>query len=190
MLIVIYERVTLNKITLLNAEAKRIEDYPFLENTGEMGDLILKYDWSKTCLGPLDQWPVSLRITLGNILHSGFPMFLWWGEDMLCFYNEAYRPSLGENGRHPGIGKKAIAMWGDIWHVIGPQIQQVMLTRKSVTFEDQLVPFHRNGKMEEIYWTYTYSPAYGEGDKIFGVLVTCMETTKAVLARKDKEEKA
>jgi hypothetical protein len=44
------------------------------------------------------------------------------------------------------------------------------------------VPFYRNGKVEDIYWTFTYSPALGENDKICGVLVTCMETTKYVKA--------
>lgn len=174
----------------MNAVEKRIDDYPFLENTGEQGDIILQFDWAKTCLGPLEHWPVSLRVTLGNILHSAFPMFLFWGEDMLCFYNDAFRPSLGKEGRHPATGKKAIAVWGEIWHIIGPLIQQVIITRKSILFEDQLVPFYRNGKVEEIYWTFTYSPAYGEDDKVLGVLVTCMETTKAVMTRKELEEKA
>jgi hypothetical protein len=176
----------------LTAEAKRIEDYPFLENTGELGELIFEHDWAKTCLGEIDKWPMSLRITLGNILHTAFPKFLFWGEDFLCFYNDAFRPSLGANGKHPAIGKKAIVVWGEIWHIIGPLIQQVIVTRKPVWFEDQLVPFYRNGKVEDIYWTFSYSPAFGEDDKVKGVLVTCLETTKTVLERqeRDREEKA
>lgn len=167
--------------------AKRIEDYPFLENTGEIGDLILNNDWSKTCIGDMDNWPMSLRMTLGNVLHTAFPMFLFWGDDFLCFYNEAFRPSLGANGKHPAIGRKAIVIWGEIWDIIGPLIQQVMVTRKAVYFEDRLVPFYRNGKVEDIYWTFSYSPAYGEDDKIKGVLVTCVETTQNVLSRKITE---
>ncbi len=53
-------------------------------------------------------------------------------------------------------------------------------------FEDQLIPFYRNGKVEDIYWTFTYSPALGEDEKIRGVLVTCFETTTNVLARMQK----
>ena len=158
---------------------------PFLKNTGEIGKLISKFDWSKTCIGPMDNWPEGLRINLNNILHSSFPMFLFWGEDFLCFYNEAFRPSLGVNGKHPAIGKKAIVIWGEIWHIIGPLIQKVYVTHQAVMFEDQLVPFYRNGKVEDIYWTFCYSPAFGEDNQVKGVLVTCMETTKHVLARKE-----
>lgn len=171
----------------MTIQEKHIADYPFLQDTGEIGELIFQYDWSKTCIGDIDNWPVSLKITLSNILHSGFPMFLFWGEDFLCFYNEAFRPSLGVNGKHPAIGKKAIVVWGEIWHIIGPLIQQVVVTRKPVWFEDQLVPFYRNGRVEDIYWTFSYSPAFGEDNQVNGVLVTCMETTKSVLARQEKE---
>src|SRR6185503_1628346 len=97
---------------------KNIELFPFLKNTGEIGELIVNFDWSKTCLGEIEAWPLSLRITLYNMLHSAFPMFLFWGDDFLCFYNEAFRPSLGANGKHPAIGKKAIVIWGEIWHFI------------------------------------------------------------------------
>jgi hypothetical protein len=113
-----------------------------LDNTGEIGELIFKYDWPKTCLGEIDNWPLSLKINLSNILHSAFPMFLFWGDDFLCFYNEAFRPSLGVNGKHPAIGKKAIVVWGEIWHIIGPLIQKVVVTHEPVWFEDQLVPFY------------------------------------------------
>lgn len=174
----------MNFTTELEPEAKNIIHFPFLKNTGEIGELIVNHDWSRTSLGEIENWPLSLRITLYNILHSGFPMFLFWGDEFLCFYNEAFRPSLGAEGKHPAIGKKAIVVWGEIWHFIGPLLQKVLVTGESVMFEDQLVPFSRNGRVEDIYWTFTYSPAFGENDKIAGVLVTCMETTRFVSARK------
>jgi hypothetical protein len=166
---------------------KKIEEYPFLLKTGELGQLIVEHDWSTTSIGGIETWPLSLRITLYNILHSGFPMFLFWGEEFLCFYNEAFRPSLGAEGKHPAIGKKAITVWGEIWHIVGPLLQKVSVTGEAVMFEDTLVPFYRDGKVEDIYWTFTYSPALGEDDKISGVLVTCMETTKHVLAKNLKD---
>ncbi len=159
---------------------KEIFDFPILENTGEIGELILHYDWEKTSIGAIETWPSSLRITLYDVLHSAFPMFLFWGEEFLCFYNEAFRPSLGAEGKHPAIGKKAIVVWGEIWDIIGPLLQKVFVTGEPVMFEDRLVPFSRDGKVQEIYWTFCYSPALGENDKISGVLVTCMETTKYV----------
>src|SRR6478672_2884214 len=146
-----------------------------------MGKLILHHDWSQSPLGPIDQWPLSLRNTLGIVLHSAFPMFLFWGKELTCFYNDAFRPSLGTEGKHPAIGKPGKEVWTEIWEFIGPLIQQILTTGKPVYFEDQLVPFYRNGRMEDIYWTFSYSPAYGDDGNIAGVFVTCTETTEKVL---------
>ncbi len=164
-------------------EIHTINSFHFLEKESKINELIRNNDWSKTSIGTMDHWPLSLRITLANVLHSGFPMFLFWGEEFLCFYNEAFRPSLGADGKHPAIGKRAIIVWGEIWHFIGPLLQKVLITGEPVVFEDQLVSFYRNGKVEDIYWTFTYNPAFGE-NKIEGVLVTCVETTDHVLAFK------
>lgn len=152
----------------------------FLHGGGETGEIIKTIDWSGTSIGAPETWPGVLRSKLGDILHSGFPMLLFWGEDLLCFYNDAFLPSLGMQGKHPAIGKKAEDVWADVWAFSGPLIRGVIETGKAVYFEDQLVPFYRNGRMEQIYWTFSYSPAYGENGEIGGVLVTCIETTQKV----------
>ncbi len=151
-----------------------------MQHDGEMAELIRQYDWSKSSLGTPDTWPISLKTTLGLILHSAFPHFLFWGEELICFYNDAFLPSLGTNGKHPSIGKKGKEVWPEIWDFIGPLIHQVMKSGKPVQFNDQLVPFYRNGKIEDIYWTFCYSPAYGDDGNISGCFVTCTETTTKV----------
>ena len=146
-----------------------------------MGELTRSHDWAKTSLGTPDQWPLSLKITLGIILHSAFPMLLFWGEELICFYNDAFRPSLGKEGKHPALGKPGSDMWAEIWDFIGPLLDQVIKTGEPVFFQDQLVPFYRNGQLEDIYWTFSYSPACDDAGQINGVFVTCTETTSAVL---------
>ncbi|MEO5889599.1 MAG: PAS domain-containing protein [Ferruginibacter sp.] len=154
----------------------------FLRGGGEMGELIRNYDWEKTSLGVPDNWPLTLQNIVGIVLHAASPQFLFWGKDLLSFYNDSFRPSLGIDGKHPAIGKKAKDTWPEIWDLIGPLIENVMSTGEAVFFEDQLVPFFRNGKIEDIYWTFSYSPAYGDDGKIAGVFVTCIETTSKVKA--------
>lgn len=157
------------------------KNYAFLEGGGELGDLVRNYDWSKTSVGTVDQWPQSLRTTVGIILHSGFPMFLWWGDEMLQFYNDAYRPSLGEDGKHPfALGQTAQECWPEIWDIIYPLIRKVKTTGESFFLEDQLVPIFRNGAIQDVYWTFSYSAVFDEGGAIAGVLVVCHETTKKV----------
>ncbi len=86
-------------------------------------------------------------------------MFLWWGEDLIQFYNDAYRPSLGNNGKHPtALGQKGEDCWPEIWPVIKPLIEQVVTENESTWSENQLIPIYRNGSLEDVYWTFSYSP--------------------------------
>ncbi len=168
-----------------------IENFPFLAGGGEMGMLMRSKDWSGTSIGNPGTWPQSLRTTLSIILNSKFPMFLWWGPELICFYNDAYRPSLGQNGKHPDIlGMKAEEAWAEIWDIIKPLIDQVLAAGESTWSEDQLIPIYRNGKIEDVYWTFSYSPVNDESGKPAGVLVTCTETTgKVAILKEIKESK-
>ncbi|MCK0145668.1 PAS domain S-box protein [Arenibacter sp. F26102] len=164
------------------------KDLLFLEGGGHMGELIGTMDWDNTTLGCISSWPVSLRTTLAIILHSSYPMFFFWGDELICFYNDAFRPSLGIDGKHPAIGKKGKEVWSEIWDFIGPLIDQVITTAQPVSFSDQLVPFYRNGRMEDIYWTFCYSAAFDDYGNVNGVVVTCTETTETVLTKKELQE--
>lgn len=158
-------------------------EFSFLQGGGEMGKLTREKDWSKTPLGSPDTWPQSLRTTLSIVIHSKFPMFLFWGPNLICFYNDYYRPSLGEQGKHPAIlGMRAEDAWPEIWHIIKPLIDQVLNKIEPTWSENQLIPIFRNGKMEEVYWTFGYSPVFDESEKPAGVLVTCTETTEKIKA--------
>ncbi|WP_041616609.1 PAS domain-containing protein [Spirosoma linguale] len=155
--------------------------YPFLADGGEMGALTRQYDWSKTSLGTPDHWPQSLRATLSIILNARFPMFLWWGSELIQFYNDAYRPSLDQNGKHPtALGQKGPDCWPETWSTIYPLIRQVLDGEEAPWGEDQLIPIYRNGKLENTRWTFSYSPVKDESGKVAGVLVTCFETTQKV----------
>jgi PAS domain S-box-containing protein len=161
----------------------------FLSGGGEMGKLTRSLDWSKTPVGAIAEWPQSLRTTLSIILNSKFPMFLFWGPEQVCFYNDAYRPSLGNEGKHPSIlGMPGEAAWPEIWVIIKPLIDQVLAGGEATWSEDQLIPIYRNGKLEDVYWTFSYSPVNDESGKPAGVFVTCSETTDKVLGLKRIEE--
>jgi signal transduction histidine kinase len=154
---------------------------------GEMADLTRTFDWSKTSIGPIDQWPEVLLNTVNTLLNSRHPMFLWWSEDLIQFYNDAYRPSLGE-GKHPtALGQKGEDCWPEIWPIIYPQIEAVMTRGEASWHENQLVPINRNGRLDEVYWTYGYSPVYMPAGKIGGTLVVCTETTNTILAKRAQQ---
>ena len=157
-----------------------------------MGALIRAHDWRKTPLGPLDTWPQSLRTAIRLVLNNGHPMYIWWGPDLLCFYNDAYRESIGAE-RHPGsLGRKGREVWDEIWEIIGPQIAQVMSGGGATWQQNALVPITRHGRIDDVYWTYSYSPIDDASapSGVGGVLVVCTETTEHVLgALRSAEER-
>ena len=115
-------------------------------------------------------------------------MFLWWGEDLIQIYNDAYRPSLGNEGKHPtALGQKGEDCWPEIWPTIKPMIDRVR-AGEATWSEDQLIPIYRNGKLENVYWTFGYSPVNDESGNVGGVLVVCNETTEKVTNLQKLEE--
>jgi signal transduction histidine kinase/BarA-like signal transduction histidine kinase len=151
-----------------------------VQGGGACGELIRAHAWERTSLGPIAGWPVSLRATVANMLHTRQPMLLFWGPDLIQFYSDAFVPSFGL-GRHPAaMGQAARECWKDAWPVIGAQIDAVLTRGEPAWFEDALVPIERNGRMEEVFWTYSYSAAYNDAGEIYGTLVIVTETSARV----------
>ena len=163
------------------------DHFPFLDGGGLSGKLARSVDWTRTPLGAPGTWPQSLKTIVGVILQSRQPMFLWWGPELIQVYNDAYLPSFGM-GKHPAaMGQRGRDCWPEIWPIVWPQIDDVMSRRRSSWNEDQLVPVLRNGHVEEVYWTYGYSPVLDEEGGVGGVLVVCTETTsQVVVARRNR----
>ncbi len=157
-----------------------------LHGGGEMGALMRTIDWSKTAVGPVEQWPQSLRTALSILLDTGFAMYIAWGPEFTQFYNDGYRPILGST-KHPsamGIGTRET--FREIWHIIGPMFEGVM-RGTPVTVRDFLLPLDRHGFVEECYFDFSYSPIREETGVVGGVLVTVSETTGRVLAARRLE---
>ncbi|MEO5511353.1 MAG: ATP-binding protein [Longimicrobiales bacterium] len=155
-----------------------------------MARLCRSFDWDATVLGPPTGWTQSHRTIVSALLASRHPMFLWWGPDLVQVYNDAYRPSLCD--RHPqALGARGRDFWTDIWEAIGPQIEQVMSGGSSTWFEDQFLPIQRNGRLEDVYWTYSYSAVRDDDGHIAGTLVVCQETTSRIMTdRRVREAEA
>jgi PAS domain S-box-containing protein len=162
----------------------------FLAGGGEMGARIRAHDWASTPLGPPGAWPQGLKTAVRLLLSTGHPMFLWWGPELIQFYNDAYSRSIGPE-RHPGaLGDRGRECWDEIWDIIGPQIERVMAGEGHTWHENALVPITRHGRREEVYWTYSYGPVDDPAAPtgVGGVLVVCTETTDQVLAAQRMRE--
>ncbi len=160
-------------------------DFDFLAGGGAMGARIRAYPWAQTPLGDPASWPQGLRTAVRVLLTTQHPMFIFWGHEQTCLYNDAYSRSLGPE-KHPSIlGAPGRRSWEEIWPIIGPQIEQVMRGEGATWHKNQLVPIIRHGELQEVYWTYSFGPidepAFPHG--VGGVLVICTETTEQVLAK-------
>jgi signal transduction histidine kinase len=151
-----------------------------------MGERIRTHSWAGTSLGEPHGWPQSLRTTVRVLLTTGHPTMIFWGPELTCLYNDAFSRSLGPE-KHPAIlGAPGRQAWAEVWPIVGAQIEQVLRGDGAVWHENQCVPIIRHGELQEVYWTYSYSPIdepaspHGVG----GVLVTCSETTQQVLSER------
>src|SRR5690348_17578023 len=125
---------------------------PGVDNTlaggGEMGRLMRELDWSATPVGSVETWPQSLRTAVSICLASRFPIIVFWGPNLIQFYNDAYRPILGTIKHPSSLGQCAQDCWPEIWDVIGPMLHGVITDGTSTWSENQLLLLSRNGYPE------------------------------------------
>ncbi len=150
----------------------------------EMARRIRAHDWTSTPLGPVAQWPPALLTSLSICLDCAFPIFVWWGPQLVILYNDEYVPVLGP-AKHPAaLGQPAANVWAEIWPVIGPMIAQVQEQGLATRSRDLQLHLNREGYLEETYFSFSYSPIYDEHGRVGGVFCPCIETTEKVIGER------
>jgi len=158
----------------------------FLQGGGAMGERIRAFDWDRHPLGPPAHWPQALRTTLGLCLNSSFPTAIYWGQDLHVLYNDAWSVIPAE--RHPAIlGMPAREAWSDIWHVVGPQFEDVLRTGQGQASWNQMLPMVRQGRATETWWNYSLTAIRDAEHRVAGIFNQGNEITEVVLARRQRE---
>jgi PAS domain S-box-containing protein len=163
------------------AELSNLPGPRWLEGGGELGRLIRNHDWSKTPLGPLEQWPQSLKTSLNLILNSQQAMWLGWGPEATFLYNDAYIEILS-SAKHPwALGRPAAEVWSEIWDICGPLADKVFANGEA-TFVDDVRFFMRRGEfLEEKYFSFSYSPIREESGNVGGLFCPNNDITEKIL---------
>ncbi len=156
----------------------------FEKSSQETAALARAIDWKNHPLGEPETWPATLRVTLGILFNTQQPMFLFWGKEYYCFYNDGYIPILGRLKHPSSMGKSAKDVWAEIWAVTYELIE-IAERGQSSWFVDRMIPVSKNGVETESYFTYGYSPVYSEEGVICGVFVSASETTSSVISARN-----
>jgi len=165
--------------------ASRDEASPLtlFDGGGELGQRMRSLDWSKTPLGPVAGWPQSLKTCVRIVLTSRQPMFVWWGEELINLYNDAYKSIVG--GKHPAaLGQPASVVWREIWDQVGPRAEQAMRGNQGTYDEALLLIMERHGYQEETYYTFSYSPVPNERGGVGGILCANTDDTRRIIGER------
>lgn len=157
----------------------------WLDTATEMGRRVLGMDWSRTPLGPVQNWSPALRTMTSILLANRFPMLLWWGPDSISIYNDAYIPVLG--AKHPSaLGLPVRECWSEIYDILEPLIKTPLNGGPPTWSEDLELVIRRHGFFEETHWTVAYSPVPDETatNGIGGVLATVTEITAQIVGER------
>src|SRR5262245_57730671 len=151
-----------------------------LAGGGDLGRRMREIDWSATAFGSVESWPQSLRTCVRIILTSRQPMFVWWGEQLINLYNDAYVSILG--GKHPvALGQPASIVWRELWDDIAPRAMKAMRENAGTFDEALLLIMERNGYREETYYTFSYSPVPGDSGEPGGILCANSSDTARIM---------
>jgi PAS domain S-box-containing protein len=154
----------------------RNDGLEFLRRGGATARLIAEHDWAGTPLGPIGEWPASLRVVTSVMLRSPLAMVLLWGPDGIMLYNDRFAIIAG--GRHPSaLGSKAVESWPEIAD-FNRHVLDVCLGGGVLSFKDQRMTLFRNGVAEDVWLDLSYSPVPDEHGTPSGVLAVVVDTTE------------
>lgn len=148
-------------------------------HTGEMATLIFGFDWAKTSLGPRSAWPPCLTSAVDIMLSAQAQIVVFWGDDCVALYNDAYVPSIGD--KHPqALGHPARENWAELWSDLEPLLRSVLDEGKTVVAKDRPFYMERHDYPETAYFDISYSPVRDSEGKVRGVFCIVNETTERV----------
>ncbi|OPA89298.1 hybrid sensor histidine kinase/response regulator [Pseudomonas fluorescens] len=153
---------------------------------GEMAQRIRSFDWSKTDLGPIDQWSTSLACTVQMMLASPVPMVMLWGRLGYMIYNDSYSAFAG--GRHPYLlGTPVELGWPEVAD-FNRHVVDTCLAGGTLSFNNKDLVLLRNGQPETVWLDLYYSPVAGDNHRPAGVLAIVVETTELVKSEQVRQE--
>jgi two-component sensor histidine kinase len=159
----------------MNALLRNDDSFPWLGN-GEVATLIRAIDWSSSPVGPMADWTPSLRTALNICLHSQSPVAVYWGAELITFYNDVCAHNIGDH--HPrALGMPAAELYADIWDFVGPILTTAYTKGVSAGSRNQPIPVAREARLKEMRFDFTANPVRDEAGNVVGLLAIAFDIT-------------
>ena len=140
----------------------------FFLGRGEISKKLSSKNWKDTTVGLPEHWCDTLCSNINILLNSSLPMFLFWGDDFTCFYNDAFIKNTGSKKvNHDNIGLDGKDFWGNEWIEMEEFLFKVLLGKPT-------------SKSENLVFANLASCSiiYNENAKKEGVLIICNNMVK------------
>jgi GAF domain-containing protein len=129
--------------------------------------------YSRTSLGPIDIWPARLRSAFDICLQSNVPSFVWWGPELVQLYNEA-GAELVRGRVVSSTGASARESWADAWPIIGPVVEQVLLSGEAAVARG--VPLEPNDGASAAHVDFYCSAIRSDRGSVTGLYAIAVES--------------
>ena len=140
-------------------------------------------DWSQTALGPIESWSADLRQMCNLIMASPHPAAMYWGEELVAIYNEAYVLLAGQ--KHPTLmGQSYRHAWAEIWDEVKDVFASAQTTGQATMKDDDCLFIRRNNFLEETYFSWSIIPMVGEDGSVMGLYNPAFEKTRRKIAER------
>jgi PAS domain S-box-containing protein len=144
-------------------------------------DLLETVDWASSPLGPRSEWPACLQAAIGIMCPSQAQIVMFWGQEFVALYNDAYAPTIGYKHPH-AFGRPAREYWSELWDDLEPLLKRVLDNGETVAAKDRPFYIERHGYPETVYFDISYSPVADQDGVVRGVFCIVNETTERVRA--------
>ncbi len=141
-----------------------------------MSEVINTKDWCNTPIGCQDAWPQFLISNIYTVLFSNSPVFLLWGAQNFCFYNDSFYKSFGAVIEpKEKLGAPAADCLLQLWPIINPIVIQVLKHGDIITSPPKKIALLINGIAAITTISFTVIPMDSSARTHGGVLVCCTE---------------
>ena len=145
--------------------------WPFGET--ELAALIRNHDWAATSLGPIENWPQSLRTLVDICLAHPLPCAIVCGQDRVLIYNDPC--ALLQGDAHPrALGAAAALAFPEALSDAGP-IHERLLAGEPMIFRKRPWVFQCKGVLKTGHYDAFFTPVRSETGTFSYVLAMILD---------------